>query len=81
MQIAKAEGHLSHMKRDLTFLVKFNCLLFTFFTVSYRNFFPLFVCFDIFSVGETSGALALSLAFTAENTNNLPLALRTCEKN
>ena len=36
---------------------------------------------SIFFAGETSRALALSLAFTAENINNLPLALRTCEKN
>ena len=28
------------------FLIKFNRLLFTFFIVSYRNFFPLFVCFN-----------------------------------
>ena len=163
------------------FLIKFNCLLFTFFTVSYLNFYPLFVCFDklsklrddtrtrqhtrqgskkfaqkwphlcnklrcplnaiccliykqgfpdvnrgikespiigrlcvlacnetnwylvpwlklilnqihvywgtrynlirFFFAGEASRALALSLSFTAENINNLPLALRTCEKN
>ena len=92
-------------------LIKFNCLLFTFFTVSYLNIYPLFLCFDKFwqletthardntrvrearilrqndltwfdfFAGETSKALALSLAFTAENINNLPLALRTCEKN
>ena len=35
---------------------------------------------SLFFAGETSGAFALSLAFTAENMNNLPLALRTCEK-
>ena len=36
---------------------------------------------SIFFAGETSRALALSLVFTAENINNLLLALRTCEKN
>ena len=36
MLMAKAESHLSHMKRDLNFFkIKFNRLLFTFFTVSY----------------------------------------------
>ena len=65
------------MKRAL----KFNCLLFTFFTASYRNFFSryLFVL-TIFFAGETSRTVALSLASTAENANNLPLALRTYEK-
>lgn len=37
--------------------------------------------FDLFFAGATSRALSLSLAFTAANTNNLPLELRTCEKN
>ena len=36
---------------------------------------------SIFFAEETIRALALSLAFTAENINNLPLAPRTCEKN
>ena len=35
---------------------------------------------SIFFAGETSRALALSLAFTAENINNLPFTPRTCEK-
>ena len=81
------------------------------FTFSYRNFFPLFVCFDIlwqlptthtrdhtrdrnanssrqndvtwcdFFTGKTCLALALSLAFAAENIKNLPLRLRVREKN
>ena len=38
------------------FLNKFNCLLFTFFTVSYLNFYPLFVCFDKLWQLETTRA-------------------------
>ena len=35
---------------------------------------------SIFLTGGISRALVLSLAFIAENNNNLPLALRPCGK-
>ena len=38
-------------------------------------------CLMWFCAGETSRALALSLAFAAENIKNLPLALRALKKN
>ena len=112
MLIAKVGSLLSYMKRNLNFfLIKFNCLLFTFFTVS-SELLPVICLFwqtltawddtrtrqhmrqgskkfapkwphliRFFFAGETSRVLALLLAFTAENINNLPLALHTCAKN
>ena len=46
---ADREGRKSFQQHETWFQffkIEFNCLLFTFFTVSYRNFFPLFVCFN-----------------------------------
>ena len=45
------------------------------------EYFPGCLFWQISFAGETSRALALSLAFKAENTNNLLLALRTWETN
>ena len=72
MLTGKAEGHLSHMKRDLNFL-KSNliaCCLHS--LLSLIGFFShyLFVLTNFFFAGETRKALSLSLslAFTTENT-------------
>ena len=108
----KANSVLSNHEQFYWFdLIKFNCLLFTFCTVSYRNFSPYFfvltnfdsswrhthatthvsgkqeICAEtthlirfLFCRGNKYSSRCLA-GFYRKKTQNLPLALRTCEKN